>query len=44
MDMALEEDIVNPLQIVIDNDIPSIMKHKRNLAKLTLDMDAARTR
>ncbi|XP_065347479.1 rho GTPase-activating protein 44-like isoform X2 [Cloeon dipterum] len=44
MDLQVEQSVVNPLQGVIDNDIPSIVKHKRNLAKLVLDMDAARTR
>lgn len=44
MDIELEEDVFNPLQVIIENDIPNIMKHKKNLAKLILDMDAARTR
>lgn len=43
-EMNIEKSVIEPLQNVIDVDIPNINKHKRNLSKLTLDMDAARTR
>jgi hypothetical protein len=42
--MRVEQGVVNPLQAILDMEVPSILKHKRNLAKLTLDMDSARTR
>ncbi|CAH0388088.1 unnamed protein product [Bemisia tabaci] len=41
---TVEQSVVNPLQLILENDHPNIMKHKRNLAKLILDMDSARTR
>lgn len=40
----VEQYVTSPLQHILDTDIPNIMKHKRNLAKLILDMDSARTR
>ncbi|XP_049764071.1 rho GTPase-activating protein 44-like isoform X1 [Schistocerca cancellata] len=43
-EVGVEKAVIEPLQNVIDVDIPNISKHKRNLAKLTLDMDAAKTR
>lgn len=40
----VEQYVAAPLQQILDTDVPNILKHKRNLAKLTLDMDSARTR
>uniref|UniRef100_A0A1B6CIK0 Rho-GAP domain-containing protein n=1 Tax=Clastoptera arizonana TaxID=38151 RepID=A0A1B6CIK0_9HEMI len=40
----VEINVLGPLQQVCETDVPNIMKHKRNLAKLILDMDSARTR
>lgn len=40
----VEANVLAGLQQVCDVDVPNIMKHKRNLAKLILDMDSARTR
>lgn len=40
----VETNVLTPLHQVCETDVPNIMKHKRNLAKLILDMDSARTR
>ncbi|XP_046660606.1 rho GTPase-activating protein 17-like isoform X2 [Homalodisca vitripennis] len=40
----VEASVLATLQQVCDVDVPNIMKYKRNLAKLILDMDSARTR
>lgn len=40
----VEANVLTPLHQVCETDVPNIMKHKRNLAKLILDMDSARTR
>lgn len=40
----VEQYVAAPLQHILDTDIPNILKHKRNLARFTLDMDSARTR
>ncbi|XP_011150034.1 rho GTPase-activating protein 44 isoform X2 [Harpegnathos saltator] len=40
----VEQYVAVPLQHILDTDVPNILKHKRNLARLTLDMDSARTR
>lgn len=40
----VEQYVAAPLQHILDTDIPNILKHKRNLARLILDMDSARTR
>lgn len=40
----VEQYVTSPLQHILDTDVPNIMKHKRNLARLTLDMDSIRTR
>lgn len=40
----VEQYVATPLQHILDTDVPNILKHKRNLARLTLDMDSARTR
>jgi hypothetical protein len=44
LDVQVEQSVVNPLQAVLDTDVPSVLKHKRNLTRLTHDMDSARTR
>lgn len=43
-DTRMETSVLVPLQQIIDNDIPNVMKQKRNLTKLILDMDSARNR
>ncbi|KOX67551.1 Rho GTPase-activating protein 17 [Melipona quadrifasciata] len=40
----VEQYVAIPLQHILDTDVPNIIKHKRNLARLTLDMDSVRTR
>ncbi|XP_019889755.1 rho GTPase-activating protein 44 isoform X2 [Ooceraea biroi] len=40
----VEQYVAAPLQHILDTDVPSILKHKRNLTRLILDMDSARTR
>ncbi|XP_068965342.1 rho GTPase-activating protein 44-like isoform X2 [Bombus flavifrons] len=40
----VEQYVAMPLQHILDTDVPNIIKHKRNLARLTLDMDSVRTR
>lgn len=43
-DLRIEQEVLNPIMQIMDTEIPNILKHKRNLAKLILDMDSARTR
>ncbi|XP_015588654.1 rho GTPase-activating protein 44 isoform X2 [Cephus cinctus] len=40
----VEQYVAVPLHCILETDVPNILKHKRNLARLTLDMDSARTR
>ncbi|XP_011300723.1 rho GTPase-activating protein 44-like isoform X2 [Fopius arisanus] len=40
----VEQYVAAPLQHILETDVPNIVKHKRNLARLILDMDSARTR
>jgi len=40
----VEQYVAAPLQHILDTDVPNILKHKRNLTRLILDMDSARTR
>ncbi|XP_012538767.1 rho GTPase-activating protein 44 isoform X2 [Monomorium pharaonis] len=40
----VEQYVAAPLQHILDTDVPNITKHKRNLHRLVLDMDSARTR
>ena len=40
----VEQYVAIPLQQILDTDVPNILKHKRNLQKLILDMDSTRTR
>lgn len=43
-DHRVEQHVVTPLQNVLENEIPLIVKHKRNVTKVCLDMDSARAR
>ncbi|XP_017878987.1 rho GTPase-activating protein 44-like isoform X2 [Ceratina calcarata] len=43
-EVKVEQYVASPLQNILDTDVPNILKHKKNLAKLTLDMDSVRTR
>ncbi|XP_043258797.1 rho GTPase-activating protein 44-like [Colletes gigas] len=43
-EVKVEQYVASPLQHILDTDVPNILKHKRNLAKLILDMDSVRTR
>ncbi|KAL0278553.1 UNVERIFIED_CONTAM: hypothetical protein PYX00_000346 [Menopon gallinae] len=43
-DHRVEQHVVIPLQNVLENEIPLIVKHKRNVTKVCLDMDSARAR
>ena len=36
--------VVTPLNMMLTTEVPNIQKTKSKLAKLTLDMDSARTR
>ncbi|XP_034939328.1 rho GTPase-activating protein 44-like isoform X3 [Chelonus insularis] len=40
----VEQYVAAPLHHILETDVPNIIKHKRNLARLTLDMDSAKTR
>jgi len=40
----VEQYVAAPLQHILDTDVPNILKHKRNLHRLILDMDSAKTR
>ncbi|XP_076389126.1 rho GTPase-activating protein 44 isoform X2 [Megachile rotundata] len=40
----VEQYVATPLQHILDTDVPNILKHKKNLARLILDMDSMRTR
>lgn len=42
--MRIETSVLVPLQQIIDNDVPNIMKQKRYLTRLILDMDSAKNR
>ncbi|OXA56198.1 Rho GTPase-activating protein 44 [Folsomia candida] len=41
-EVRIEESILKPLSALLENDLPSIYKLKRQLAKYTTDMDVAR--
>ncbi|XP_024084074.1 rho GTPase-activating protein 17-like isoform X2 [Cimex lectularius] len=43
-EMTVESKIIDPLLNVCENDYPNILKHKKTLSKLILDMDSAKTR
>ncbi|XP_023813285.1 rho GTPase-activating protein 44 isoform X4 [Oryzias latipes] len=43
-EVQIERDVVEPLYVLAEVDIPNIQKQRKHLAKLVLDMDSARTR
>ncbi|XP_013383350.1 rho GTPase-activating protein 44 isoform X1 [Lingula anatina] len=43
-EMNVEQDVISPFQSLLENEIPSITKTRKQLAKLTLDMDSASNR
>ncbi|XP_047005723.2 rho GTPase-activating protein 44 isoform X12 [Ictalurus punctatus] len=43
-ELQMERDVVDPLYVLAEVDIPNIQKQRKHLAKLVLDMDSARTR
>ncbi|XP_067118575.1 rho GTPase-activating protein 44-like isoform X2 [Centruroides vittatus] len=43
-EVSVEKNILSPIFQVLENEIPNITKLRKQLAKLTLDMDATRTR
>jgi hypothetical protein len=40
----VEQYVVVPLQHILETDVPNILKHKRNLQRLILDMDSTKAR
>ncbi|XP_078126206.1 rho GTPase-activating protein 44 isoform X4 [Sander vitreus] len=43
-EFEIEKDVVEPLYVLAEVDIPNIQKQRKHLAKLVLDMDSSRTR
>lgn len=43
-ELRIEQTVLNKLQQVLDLDVPNIIKQKRLLTKLVLDMDLARAK
>lgn len=43
-EIKVEQMVSSPLQTVLDNDLPNILKQKRNLSKHILDKDSANSR
>ncbi|CAH1185486.1 unnamed protein product [Phyllotreta striolata] len=43
-ELKVEELVYSPLQYVLENDFPNILKHKHNLRKYCLDKDSASNR
>ncbi|XP_077939820.1 rho GTPase-activating protein 44 isoform X8 [Gasterosteus aculeatus] len=43
-EFQIERDVVEPLYVLAEVDIPNIQKQRKHLAKLVLDMDSSRTR
>uniref|UniRef100_A0A0P4VP04 Putative rho gtpase-activating protein 17 n=1 Tax=Rhodnius neglectus TaxID=72488 RepID=A0A0P4VP04_9HEMI len=43
-EMRVENNVIVPLNNICENDYPNIVKQKRTLSKLILDMDSAKTR
>lgn len=43
-ELKVEQSVAAPFQHILETDIPNILKQKKNLARLTLDMDSAKTR
>ncbi|XP_076852883.1 LOW QUALITY PROTEIN: rho GTPase-activating protein 44 [Brachyhypopomus gauderio] len=44
LEFQMERDVVEPLYVLAEVEIPNIQKQRKHLAKLVLDMDSARTR
>lgn len=42
--MDIEAKVIQPAQVLVDRDIPAILKLRRQLANMTLDMDSAKSR
>uniref|UniRef100_A0AAY5ELJ2 BAR domain-containing protein n=1 Tax=Electrophorus electricus TaxID=8005 RepID=A0AAY5ELJ2_ELEEL len=43
-EFQMERDVVEPIYMLAEVEIPNIQKQRKHLAKLVLDMDSARTR
>ncbi|XP_031428862.1 rho GTPase-activating protein 44 isoform X2 [Clupea harengus] len=43
-ELEIERDVVEPLYVLAEVEIPNIQKQRKHLAKMVLDMDSARTR
>ncbi|XP_078081567.1 rho GTPase-activating protein 44-like isoform X3 [Mustelus asterias] len=43
-ELQIERDVIEPLFVLAEVDIPNIQKQRKHLAKLVLDMDSSRTR
>ncbi|XP_069050681.1 rho GTPase-activating protein 44 isoform X8 [Lepisosteus oculatus] len=43
-EFQIERDVIEPLFVLAEVEIPNIQKQRKHLAKLVLDMDSARTR
>ncbi|KAI1232255.1 hypothetical protein IHE44_0006697, partial [Lamprotornis superbus] len=43
-ELQLERDVIEPLFVLAEVEIPNIQKQRKHLAKLVLDMDSSRTR
>nr|XP_031323448.1 rho GTPase-activating protein 44 isoform X4 [Camelus dromedarius] len=43
-ELQVERDVIEPLFLLAEVEIPNIQKQRKHLAKLVLDMDASRTR
>lgn len=43
-EFKVEQYVATPLQHILETDVPNILKHKKNLQRLILDMDSTRTR
>ncbi|XP_029816510.1 rho GTPase-activating protein 44-like [Manacus vitellinus] len=43
-ELQVERDVIEPLFVLAEVEIPNIQKQRKHLAKLVLDMDSSRTR
>ncbi|XP_051987415.1 rho GTPase-activating protein 17b isoform X3 [Xyrauchen texanus] len=43
-EVQLERDVLDPLSQLAEVDVPNLLKHRKNLAKLVLDYDSAKAR
>uniref|UniRef100_A0A8D1ECV9 BAR domain-containing protein n=1 Tax=Sus scrofa TaxID=9823 RepID=A0A8D1ECV9_PIG len=43
-ELQVERDVIEPLFLLAEVEIPNIQKQRKHLAKLVLDMDSSRTR